>query len=82
MEVGLTDHEITFIQAALNLVQKGDLKVDGIDGDATTSAVRKFELAHRETPTGVVSKEMITALLKDLADWNKNRKWVHRDDKP
>ena len=80
MELGMSKHEISFVQATLALLQHSDLKVDGIAGEQTTEAVRKFQMVHRETPTGVVTEDTMDAMLKELKDWNKNRSWVHPDD--
>jgi peptidoglycan hydrolase-like protein with peptidoglycan-binding domain len=81
MEVGLSNSEVCFIQSALNLIQRGDdLTVDGKEGHATTEAIRQFQLGHKQKPTGVPSREMMDAMLRELASWNKNRNWVHPDD--
>ena len=80
MEFGMDKHEISLVQAILGLLQHSDLKIDGIAGDQTTEAVRKFQVAHRETPTGIVTQDTMDAMLKELKDWNKKRNWVHPDD--
>jgi peptidoglycan hydrolase-like protein with peptidoglycan-binding domain len=80
MQVGMSDHEIRLVQAILALLQHSELKVDGIAGPETTEATRKFQMAHRETPTGVVTEDTMDAMLKELRDWNRHRNWVHPDD--
>lgn len=80
MELGMSKHEISLVQAILALLQHSDLKIDGIAGDATKDAVQRFQVAHRETPTGIVTEDTMDAMLKELKDWNKKRNWVHPDD--
>jgi len=83
MELGLSERELRFIQAALALLQHSDLPVDGIAGDQTTEAIRQFQVMHRGgwinkiKPTGIPDENTVSAILHDLGDWNKNRNWVH-----
>jgi hypothetical protein len=43
LAVGLTPEEAMWVQASLNLVMEANLDIDGIIGDQTPEALRKFQ---------------------------------------
>jgi len=83
MELGMNEREIRFVQASLALIQRSDLTIDGVMGDQTQEAIRQFQVMHRGgwfnkiKPTGIVDENTMNAMLEELAEWNKNRNWVH-----
>lgn len=65
LRLGSKGDDVKYLQVILNYYSSEQLKIDGIFGAKTETAVKKFQKSHRLTADGIVGPKTWNALLAD-----------------
>jgi len=73
---GMSETDMLWVQASLNLLKDAGLVTDGLYGPATQGALEQFQKDHRLPQSGKPTKETVDQMVQDLDKWNRDRDFV------